>query len=417
VSLELAHLVAAELGMNLESVGSAHAKTALDRATSSAAGATDLRRAIVDALIVPESWFFREPKGFEVLRDRASSAAGKFRVLCAPCARGEEAWSAAMAIAHTGRPVEAIEVVGVDVSGAALRYARAGHYERLSLRGGADERITTWTTALPGGAVRVGDALRRCVDFEEVNLTRPLPWPRVQGPFDVIFCRNLMVYLTEEARAQLLQNLRKLLAPAGVLIAASSDSTLFLRHGFGRAAGPNPFVLVPHGSPLGRKPSLAPPPPAPRAPRRPSRPPVASAPAQSPSPRPEALARALAASVPKLQTPPAAPRDSSAGALEHALDHARALANVGLHEEALTLVRELRASHAPNGASFELEASLLSARDDLVGATEALLRAVELEPDRADLLMQLAAVSERRGRREVAHSYRERATALRGGHR
>ncbi len=126
MSLELAHLVAAELGMNLESVGPEHAKLALARATASTAHEHDLRRALVDSMIVPESWCFREPKAFEVLREKSLRTTGSIRVLCAPCARGEEAWSAAIALAATGRPVESIDVVGVDVSVAALAYAREG---------------------------------------------------------------------------------------------------------------------------------------------------------------------------------------------------------------------------------------------------------------------------------------------------
>ncbi len=410
MSLDLAHRVAAELGMNLDSVGTEHARLAVGRALATAAASTDLRRALIDSMTVPESWFFREPKAFEVLREKAVRTAGTFRVLCAPCARGEEAWSSAMTLALTGRPLDAIEVVGVDVSQAALQHAREGRYEKLSLRGDVDDRIAPWTTTLAGGSVSIGESLRRCVRFEEVNLTSPLPWARVGGRFDVVFCRNLMVYLTEPAREQLLENLEALLAPNGILIAASADASLFLRFGFSRTTGGQPFVLVPSTSALARRSSIAP------AARRASRPPVAPpeglrAPARIPAPRVPAIARF---EPPQRPAPPEAHREADFLA---DLDHARSLADIGLHDEALARVRDLRTQHGDRAAFWELEAALHSARDELAEATAALLHAFELEPHRADVLMQLASISERRGRHDVARTYRDRAIALRGGGR
>ena len=180
----------------------------------------------VDLLTTNETYFFREPKHFELLRAQAAgerARAQPFRVWSAASSTGEEAYSIAMVLADCldGR---AFEVVGTDISTRVLEKARLGHYplertrqiplhylKRFCLRGqGAQE-----------GTLLVERKLRQSVRFVHANLNTALP---DLGRFDVVFLRNVMIYFSGDTKREVVARVLAPLKPGGHLCIGHSES-------------------------------------------------------------------------------------------------------------------------------------------------------------------------------------------------
>lgn len=182
---------------------------------------------MVDLLTTNETYFFREPKHFEFLRDEILPRrrdGTTFRIWSAASSSGEEAYTMAMMLAEHLRD-SAWEVFGSDISTQVLDKARAGVYPL--------ERTTDIPPAylakycLKGirsqqGSLMVSPELRRHVSFEQINLTQTVP--ASVGEFDVIFLRNVMIYFDIETKRQVVANLLPRLKAGGWFIVGHSES-------------------------------------------------------------------------------------------------------------------------------------------------------------------------------------------------
>ncbi len=218
---------------------------------------------LVDQVAVNETFFLRHGGELEHIPwaatvARASAAGRRARIWSAACSSGEEPYSLALQAAEalqTPRP--AVDILGTDISATALGLARRGVYGARSTRLVDRARRRRWFTAGEDG-LRVGDELRAVVRFERHNLVRdPVP-PGGEMPFDLIVCRNVLIYFDGPTRALVSAALREALMPEGTLVLGTVD----------RLATPE---------------SRAPAPP-PEPPRRPTRPRARRAPAR-PAPR------------------------------------------------------------------------------------------------------------------------------------
>jgi chemotaxis protein methyltransferase CheR len=180
----------------------------------------------IDLLTTNETYFFREPKHFDVLREHALARRGapqQFRAWSAACSSGEETYSIAMVLA-AALPPAAFEVLGSDISARVLERARSGHYplsrathiprpllQRFCLRGtGAQE-----------GTLLVEPKLRAQVRFAQINLDRALP---TLGQFDVIFLRNVLIYFNAETKRRVVERLCSALRPGGYFLIGHSET-------------------------------------------------------------------------------------------------------------------------------------------------------------------------------------------------
>jgi chemotaxis protein methyltransferase WspC len=208
-----------------------------------------LLRQLREHFLVPETWFFRAPAQFVDLARFATGAAARrrpFRVLSLPCASGEEAVSAAIALQQAGLLAADIEVLGVDLSEAALATAKRGEYAAASLR--RHDPGTDWLPA-DGDTRRVSAGLRRCLRFEPGNALDPLLLHGEPG-FDAIFCRNLMIYLHADARRALLANLRRLARTPALLLAGHAENFAALDPALQPVPGGDPLsFLLPTDAP------------------------------------------------------------------------------------------------------------------------------------------------------------------------
>ena len=195
------------------------------------AGATrkEVESAIVSTATVHESMFLRHGEQFVWLRDqwwpelmaRRGPAPGNrtVRVLSAACACGEEPYSLAAVLLPLLPDGWRLEVEAVDASEASLVAAARGNYSRWALRGVPAEAINDWL-AVDGNLVTVADHVRGPVRFRRHNLLDPLP---SEWSFDLILCRNVMIYFHPDAIRQTFQHLTAALRPGGALLLGPSD--------------------------------------------------------------------------------------------------------------------------------------------------------------------------------------------------
>jgi chemotaxis protein methyltransferase CheR len=180
----------------------------------------------VDLLTTNETYFFREPKHFDLLgrvADEATGRAQPFRVWSAACSTGEECYSIAMVLAdRLGE--SSWEVVGSDISARVVQRARFGHYplsraqhvptaymKRFCLKGTGEQE----------GTLLVDRELRKRVNFSLINLNTDLPR---MGLFDVIFLRNVMIYFNGDTKRQVVARVLSMLRPGGYFCIGHSES-------------------------------------------------------------------------------------------------------------------------------------------------------------------------------------------------
>lgn len=181
----------------------------------------------VDLLTTHETYFFREPKHFDFLRDkllsRHEAGSRAFRVWSAACSSGEEPYSIAMVLCdHLGDAPW--EVVATDISTSVLEKARAGHYPLERTSGISREHLSRYCMKGVGaqeGTLLVERKLRERVQFQPLNLSAALP---PLGQFDVIFLRNVMIYFDMETKRQVVARLAPLLRAGGHFMVGHSES-------------------------------------------------------------------------------------------------------------------------------------------------------------------------------------------------
>ncbi|TWO70620.1 methyltransferase domain-containing protein [Caenimonas sedimenti] len=184
------------------------------------------REAFVNALTTNLTAFFREPHHFELLAARArqhrAAERRPMRVWCSACSTGEEAWSIAMTLREAACPAE---IVASDIDTEALDKASAGVYPTERAAALPAERLKAHLLRGVGandGWVSVRPELRTSVQFMQLNLQSP-QWPAME-PFDVVFCRNVVIYFDREAQKRLLNRFATVLRPRGLLVVGHAES-------------------------------------------------------------------------------------------------------------------------------------------------------------------------------------------------
>lgn len=165
--------------------------------------------------------FFRHPGHFQVAVERAREAVqrrGEARLWSAAAATGEEPYSLAMALLDgPGSDDPPVTILATDIDEDALLVAEQGEYAESALGGLESMHRKRFFSETPNGRRwRVAERIRDRVKFQGLNLTHPV-WP-IEGTFDVVFCRNALMYLEANHRVAVLERMASVLAPDGVLI-------------------------------------------------------------------------------------------------------------------------------------------------------------------------------------------------------
>jgi chemotaxis protein methyltransferase WspC len=209
-------------------------------------------QALIEAVIVPETWFFRDREAFAELARVANedwlpaNPKGVIRLLSLPCSSGEEPYSMAMALLDTAFPPSRYRIDAVDISTRGLTHARCALYGKNSFRGADLAFRDRYFEATALGA-RLSDAVRQQVHFRQGNLLAD-DLPLEAETYDIIFCRNLLIYLDRTTQDRAVKVLQHLLKPKGALFVGASECGLLLSHGFVSRKIPLAFAFRRSGS-------------------------------------------------------------------------------------------------------------------------------------------------------------------------
>ncbi len=190
----------------------------------------DLRVAAVDAMTTNETLWFRDGYPFDVLANRLLPELGEGRrpikIWSAASSSGQEPYSIAMTVLETQakKPgsVSSVQVTATDISSTMLANCRTGIYDSLALgRGLSPERKRTFFKDLGDGRMEVMDNVKRLVNFRHQNLLESYS---LLGKFDIIFCRNVLIYFSADIKSKVLNQMAASLNPGGYLMLGASES-------------------------------------------------------------------------------------------------------------------------------------------------------------------------------------------------
>ncbi|HEX3769597.1 MAG TPA: protein-glutamate O-methyltransferase CheR [Polyangiaceae bacterium] len=189
-------------------------------------------KALVETLVVQETYFFREAEALGALIDvvlaeafaRAKATGGRVRLWSAACATGEEPLTLAMMLDQR-RLLERAEIIASDISARGLERARAGIYGGRALRAFPRDMRDRYTRPAGDERVALEPYLVRHVDWRLINLIEPDEIAAV-GVLDAVICRNVLIYFGDEACGRVATSLRQRLTPEGVLLVGASESLL-----------------------------------------------------------------------------------------------------------------------------------------------------------------------------------------------
>ena len=188
---------------------------------------------IIDAITTNETLFFRDNSPFEALRHKAlpeliDSKAGtafskRIRIWSAACSTGQEPHSIAILLREEIPDLHLwdVQILATDISDAAIQYASRGHYKDFEVQRGMDPATLTKYFRKEGDGWKIDDEIRSMVSFERHNLLEPYTGI---GPFDIIFCRNVVIYFDAPTRRNLFERMSATLAKDGYLFVGSSES-------------------------------------------------------------------------------------------------------------------------------------------------------------------------------------------------
>jgi chemotaxis protein methyltransferase CheR len=209
-----------------------------------ATGQVDIRRRVVEAMTTNETLFFRDLAQYEALRTTVIPALVQQRSLTrtlsfwsAASSSGQEAYSLAMMLREMGLGGWTLNIVGTDLADNILERARAGRYMQIEVNRGLPASMLVKYFTRVGLDWQLKDEIRRMVRFERFDLRQS---PRLMGPFDIVFCRNVLIYFDLETRRLILRQIRGTLVRGGYLLLGGAETTFnvddqFVRRMIGQA--------------------------------------------------------------------------------------------------------------------------------------------------------------------------------------
>ena len=337
------------------------------------------RQQLIEETVVPETWFFRDQGPFRYLQTWAQGRSNHsvLRIASVPCSQGEEPYSIAIALFEAGYQPGEFQIDGYDISLRVLQKAHAGFYRTNSFRQTVPNQEVYFQPQRGGYQLR--DAYRSFVNFEWGNLLDPT-FGRDKPLYDVIFCRNLLIYLDAPSRKRAAQTLDRLLAPNGLLFAGAVEALQSISDQFESVREPMAFVYR-------RK--INTPKDAQRV--QPGLKTVSIEPRQKIN---------IGTQLKKSPGKPAPQQPS--------LDVARELSDQGRLQEARTIVENYIETQAPDADAFYLHGLIQQASNEMGAAEESYLKALFLQPLHTGALAQMALLRDQRGDRMTAERFRRR---------
>jgi chemotaxis protein methyltransferase CheR len=191
-----------------------------------------LARDVVEAMTTNESFFFRDDKPFQHFRSQAlprmvaaRPPGSALRIWSAAASSGQEAYSVAMILAESAAVLGShkAEIVGTDIAREQLARAKDGLYTQFEVQRGLPVQMLMRYFRKEENHWRIAESIRAMVQFREHNLLSDL---RPLGRFDIVFCRNVLIYFDQPTKARVLEAIAKLMPPDGLLYLGGTETVL-----------------------------------------------------------------------------------------------------------------------------------------------------------------------------------------------
>ncbi len=203
-----------------------------------------VKLAVTDAMTTNETFFFRDKTPFKLFEDiilpeiakaRRGGGGGKIRIWCAAASTGQEPYSLAMLLLKHKRLWAglSVEIIATDLSETAIKRAKEGRYTQFEVQRGLPVDLLVAHFTQDGTHWVVSDTVKRMVKFSHLNL---LGNYGTIGVFDVVYCRNVLIYFDGETKRKVLTSVRKAIRPDGYLVLGAADTVIGSNGEFGRAA-------------------------------------------------------------------------------------------------------------------------------------------------------------------------------------
>lgn len=190
----------------------------------------DLRQKVIEALTTNETLFFRDIAPFKLLQQELIQRYKKtpsrpVRIWCAAASTGQEPYSIAMSFMESWPDIKPanLQILASDINTQVLDRAAKGVFTQIEVNRGLPILMLTKYFQQSGTHWIISSKLREFISWKIVNLTQPLT---VNGPFDLIFCRNVLIYFNMELKRQILDKMARLLKPDGILFLGSTETVL-----------------------------------------------------------------------------------------------------------------------------------------------------------------------------------------------
>lgn len=199
---------------------------------------------VTEAMTTNESSFFRDKTPFERLKNtmlpgiiERRAMQRRINIWCAAASTGQEPYSIAM----TTKELEAqlrnwrIDILGTDIAAGVLEKAKAGIYSQFEVQRGLSIQHLMKYFAQEGESWRIDASLRSMVRYKEFNLLQP--FSGMGGPFDIVFCRNVLIYFDRETKSDILGRVAKVMAPDGYLVLGAAETIIGITDAFEAVPG------------------------------------------------------------------------------------------------------------------------------------------------------------------------------------
>ncbi len=358
---------------------------------------SDELQALIEAVVVPETWFFRDGEPFEYLEKHIADEwkedprGHRLRILSVPCATGEEPYSIAMSLRNAGMKSSDYSIDAVDISHGLLRKAEAAVFGANSFRGNALGFRDRYFDVTENGYL-LRSSVRSGVRFLQGNIISD-DFLAKEHPYDIIFCRNLLIYCRVDARQCIIRSLSRLLREGGLLFVGHAEMMPALATIFTPVAEAGAFAyckIPPRSSPAVATVSSP----------RPERPKSAPS-SRSPSNR---QPHKTAVTTARVHIPKAPAEDP--------LEHANRLADAGKLQEAAAACEGFLKSNSQDVRAHVLLGVLQEAMSRRRQAEESFNRALYLDPSCYEAIMHLSLLKERRGDIKGAELLKKRAARI-----
>jgi chemotaxis protein methyltransferase CheR len=231
--------IATQLGL-----GSVNDLCAILRATKQ----SDVNRRVVEAMTTNETYFFRDPTHYDAIRNellpqlkKERLDTKKMRFWSAASSTGQEAYSLAMLLLGQGLNDWNLQILGTDFSSQMVERAQSGTYQQIEVNRGLPASLLVKHFKREGVNWQLSEQVRRMVRFETIDLRKSM---RAMGPFDLVFCRNVLIYFDAPTKKQIIEQIHGTLFRGGWLLLGGSETAFGYEQWFEKRAVGNAIVYV-----------------------------------------------------------------------------------------------------------------------------------------------------------------------------